>query len=68
MRHQGPAPQTRIGTVVESAGSFPLANQTLVIGEPGLRYRLSLTGQGALRYPETLEATILVVGNGVIAG
>ncbi len=73
MRHQRPGPQTGITTgfgtvVVESADSFTLANQTLVFGEPGLRYCLLLIGQGALHNPETLEATILVVGNGVVAG
>jgi hypothetical protein len=66
------APQAGIATgagtlEVESTDPFTLAGQELVIGEPGLRYRITLTGQGQLNDQETPEATILVAGNGVVA-
>jgi hypothetical protein len=67
------APQTGIATgfgtlEIDSSEPFALNGESLVIGEPGLRYRLTLTGQGILHNPETLEATILVAGNGILAG
>ena len=52
---------------LESTDPFTLAGQEVVIGEPGLRYRITLTGQGQLSNPETPEATILVAGNGIVA-
>jgi hypothetical protein len=66
------APQAGIATgfgtlEIESTDPFTLSGQEMVIGEPGLRYRISLTGQGQLGNPETPEATILVAGNGVVA-
>lgn len=66
------APQSGIAIgfgalALDTTESFALNGESLVIGEPGLRYRVTLTGQGALHNPETLEATILVAGNGVVA-
>jgi hypothetical protein len=64
------APQTGIATgfgalEIDTTEPFQLNGESLVIGESGLRYRVTLTGQGQLHNPETLEATILVAGNGV---
>jgi hypothetical protein len=66
------APQTGMATgfgalEIDTTEPFQLNGESLVIGEPGLRYRVTLTGQGQLHNPETLEATILVAGNGVVA-
>ena len=66
------APQTGIAIgfgvlEIDTTEPFQLNGESLAIGEPGLRYRVTLTGQGQLHNPETLEATILVAGNGVVA-
>ena len=50
--------------VLNTAESFTLGGQSGVFA-PGTRLRLSFTGQGMLNDPETLEATILIAGNGV---
>jgi hypothetical protein len=50
--------------VLNTVESMPLIG-SLSSFAPGIRLRLSFTGQGTLHVPETLEATILVAGNGV---
>ncbi len=52
---------------IESTDPFILDGEPFVIGEPGLRYRLTLTGEVAMEDPAIQETTMFVVGNGVIA-
>lgn len=67
------APQQGIATGVgdltlETTSPFDLADASHVLGGSGERYRLSFTGQGLLRNPETLEATVLVAGYATYLG
>jgi len=47
------------------AGSFALAGQRLRFGRPGLRARLSATGQGTRTQPDPVQAFYLVGGSAV---
>lgn len=67
------APQQGIATGVgdltlEVTNPFEHDGESYALGEPGVRYRLSFTGQGLLRDPETLEATVLIAGYGTYLG
>jgi hypothetical protein len=67
------APQQGIATGVgdltlEVTSPFDLDGESYVLGEPGVRYRLSFSGQGTLRDPETLESTVLIAGYGTYLG
>lgn len=53
---------------VDTTGAFTLGDREVTIAAPGTQYRLWFTGQGTLRDPATLDAFILVAGNGVVAG
>lgn len=66
------APQQGIATgngtmQIDSTEPFTLGESTQTIASPGTSYRLWFTGQGTLRDPATLDAFILVAGNGVVA-
>jgi hypothetical protein len=65
------APQQGIATgygdiSLDTTDPFEIDGQSHVIARTGARFRLSFTGQGALLDPETLEAVILIAGNGVL--
>lgn len=67
------APQQGIanaaGTLtIDSTSPFTLGDREITIAAPGTQYRLWFTGQGTLRDPATLDAFVLIAGNGVAAG
>ena len=67
------APQQGIATgngtmAVATTEPFTLGESTQAIGAPGTTWRIEFTGQGTLRDPATLDAFVLVAGNGVLAG
>jgi hypothetical protein len=53
---------------VDATEAFALGDTSITISAPGTRYRLWFTGQGTLRDPATLDAFLLIAGNGVVAG
>jgi hypothetical protein len=67
------APQVGIasgnGTLtIDTTTPFTLGDTEITIAAPGTRYRLWFTGQATLEDPATLQAFVLVAGNGVVAG
>lgn len=52
---------------VDSTSAFTLGDSPVTFSAPGTQYRLWFTGQGTLRDPATLDAFLLIAGNGVVA-
>lgn len=64
----GAGASTGSGTMeIESNDPFELDGEPFTIGEPGLRYRMTFTGQVESENPAIQEITILAAGNGVVA-
>jgi hypothetical protein len=67
------APQQGIvngnGTMtIDSTAPFTLGETSVTIAAPGSQYRLWFTGQGTLQDPATLDAFLLIAGNGIVSG